>query len=46
MKQVMRTSSQPQDSWLPMVGIALGQALPAFNFAALSISMGGMVAIF
>lgn len=29
-----------------MVVIALGQALLAFNFAALSISMGGMVASF
>ena len=33
-------------SWLPMVIIALGQALLAFNFAALSISMGGIVASF
>jgi len=29
-----------------MVIIALGQSLLAFNFAALSISMGGMVASF
>jgi len=46
MKQILRTASQPQDSWLPMVVIALGQALLAFNLAALSISMGGMVASF
>ncbi len=46
MKQIVHTATQPQDSWLPMVVIALGQALPAFNLAALSISMGGMVASF
>ena len=36
----------PRTSWLPMVIIALGQALLAFNLAALTISMGGMVASF
>jgi MFS family permease len=46
MKRILRTATQPQDSWLPMVVIALGQALLAFNLAALSISMGGMVASF
>ena len=37
---------EPQDPWLPMVVIAMGQALMSFNVAALPISMGGMVADF
>jgi MFS family permease len=41
-----RPTPLPQASWLPMVIIALGQALLAFNLAALSISMGGIVASF
>ncbi|HAB19359.1 MAG TPA: MFS transporter [Verrucomicrobiales bacterium] len=41
-----RPTPPPQSSWLPMIVIALGQALLAFNFAALSISMGGIVASF
>ena len=35
-----------QDSWLPMIVIAMGQALMSFNVAALPVSMGGMVASF
>ena len=38
--------SEPQDSWLPMIVIAMGQALMSFNVAALPVSMGGMVASF
>ena len=34
---------EAQQSWLPMVVIAMGQALMSFNVAALPISMGGMV---
>lgn len=33
-------------SWLPMIVIAMGQALMSFNVAALPISMGGMVQSF
>ena len=35
-----------RDSWLPMVVIAMGQALMSFNVAALPVSMGGMVESF
>lgn len=37
---------EPQDPWLPMIVIAMGQALMSFNVAALPISMGGMVSDF
>ena len=37
------TEAETQDPWLPMVAIAMGQALMSFNVAALPISMGGMV---
>lgn len=40
------TNHEPQDPWLPMIVIAMGQALMSFNVAALPISMGGMVADF
>jgi MFS family permease len=33
-------------SWLPMIVIAMGQALMSFNVAAIPVSMGGMVASF
>ena len=33
-------------SWMPMIVIAMGQALMSFNVAALPISMGGMVQSF
>jgi len=39
-------SSEAQDPWLPMIVIAMGQALMSFNVAALPISMGGMVSDF
>lgn len=35
-----------QASWLPMIVIAMGQALMSFNVAALPVSMGGMVESF
>jgi MFS family permease len=35
-----------RQSWLPMVVIAMGQALMSFNVAAIPISMGGMVESF
>jgi MFS family permease len=37
---------EARDSWLPMIVIAMGQALMSFNVAALPVSMGGMVASF
>jgi MFS family permease len=36
-------SDEATDPWLPMIVIAMGQALMSFNVAALPISMGGMV---
>lgn len=39
-------SSEPRDPWLPMIVIAMGQALMSFNVAALPVSMGGMVESF
>jgi MFS family permease len=37
---------EAQDSWLPMVVIAMGQALMSFNVASLPVSMSGMVESF
>ena len=37
---------EQQDSWLPMVVIAMGQMLMSFNVAALPVSMSGMVSSF
>jgi len=37
---------EQMDPWLPMVVIAMGQALMSFNVAALPISMSGMVESF
>jgi predicted MFS family arabinose efflux permease len=34
---------EPQSSWVPMVVVAMAQALLSFNVASLPISMGGMV---
>jgi hypothetical protein len=31
------------ESWLPMIAIALGQALMSFNVAFLPVAIGGMV---
>jgi predicted MFS family arabinose efflux permease len=38
-----QTPSQTKESWLPMVAIALGQALMSFNVASLPVAMSGMV---
>jgi MFS family permease len=47
-KSVATTASEneKQDPWLPMIIIAMGQALMSFNVASLPVSMGGMVASF
>jgi len=43
-----RPSAEPevQESWLPMIVIAMGQALMSFNVASLPVSMSGMVRSF
>ena len=35
-----------RESWVPMIAIALGQAIMSFNVAALPVSLSGMVASF
>ena len=42
----MTNTSSARDPWLPMVVIAMGQALMSFNVAAIPVSMGGMVESF
>ena len=42
----MSTNKTVCDPWLPMIVIAMGQALMSFNVAALPVSMGGMVESF
>ena len=32
-----------QESWLPMIAIAFGQALMSFNVASLPVALSGMV---
>lgn len=39
-------ADEAQASWLPMIVIAMGQALMSFNVAALPVSMAGMVSSF
>ena len=41
-----KNSAEVQASWIPMIVIAMGQALMSFNVAALPVSMGGMVESF
>lgn len=38
-----RPESEAFESWVPMIVIAMGQALMSFNVAALPVSMSGMV---
>ena len=40
------TGTEARDSWIPMIAIALGQAMMSFNVASLPVSMGGMVQSF
>src|SRR5687768_18257035 len=37
---------ETQDSWVPMIAIALGQAIMSFNVASLPVAIGGMVQSF
>jgi predicted MFS family arabinose efflux permease len=38
--------SEERESWVPMIAIALGQAMMSFNVASLPVSLSGMVASF
>jgi len=40
------TDAQAQESWVPMIAIALGQAIMSFNVASLPVALGGMVESF
>jgi predicted MFS family arabinose efflux permease len=43
----MNTTTEPaRESWVPMIAIALGQAMMSFNVASLPVSLSGMVASF
>ena len=37
------TATEERNSWIPMIAIALGQAIMSFNVASLPVAMGGMV---
>jgi predicted MFS family arabinose efflux permease len=39
-------AEEQKESWVPMIAIALGQAIMSFNVASLPVSMGGMVQSF
>ncbi len=43
---VPRMEETGKESWIPMIAIALGQAIMSFNVAALPVSLSGMVASF
>ena len=40
------TQAKARDPWLPLIVIAMGQALISFNVSALLVSMGGMIESF
>ena len=40
------TPTEIRESWVPMIAIALGQAIMSFNVASLPVSLAGMVASF
>ncbi|WP_291295492.1 MFS transporter [Elioraea sp.] len=39
-------TEEVRESWVPMIAIALGQAIMSYNVASLPVSMGGMVQSF
>ena len=41
-----RRVAETQDSWVPMIAIALGQMIMSFNVASLPVALGGMVKAF
>jgi predicted MFS family arabinose efflux permease len=42
----INVESEARESWIPMVAIALGQALMSFNVSSLPVAIGGMVSSF
>ena len=42
----MSPEAEVRESWVPMIAIALGQAIMSFNVASLPVSIGGMVQSF
>lgn len=40
------TDMDQRESWIPMIGIALGQAIMSYNVASLPVALGGMVESF
>ncbi|MFZ1426217.1 MAG: MFS transporter [Geminicoccaceae bacterium] len=42
----MRDIAETRESWVPMIAIALGQAIMSFNVSSLPVSIGGMVESF
>ena len=45
-KNTDQSLGETRDSWVPMIVIAMGQALMSFNVAAIPVSMSGMVESF
>lgn len=43
---VSASPAEVQDSWVPMIAIAFGQAIMSFNVASLPVALGGMVESF
>jgi predicted MFS family arabinose efflux permease len=41
-----KPAAEVQESWVPMIAIALGQMIMSFNVASLPVAMGGMVQSF
>jgi predicted MFS family arabinose efflux permease len=41
-----KPAAETQESWVPMIAIALGQMIMSFNVASLPVAMGGMVQSF
>lgn len=39
-------AAEERESWVPMIAIALGQAIMSFNVASLPVALGGMVRSF
>jgi predicted MFS family arabinose efflux permease len=42
----VRADATPQESWVPMIAIALGQVIMSFNVASLPVALSGMVESF
>jgi predicted MFS family arabinose efflux permease len=46
MSTTSSAANEPQESWVPMIAIALGQMIMSFNVASLPVALGGMVKSF